>query len=96
MPCNWKTPLTTPHFSPEEEREVGKNTERKIRIFQSYSVQSHLTPILKALLDTRLISEPRSVDVETGGDGGDRFQPPKRWKWVECVISKSSGTVISI
>ena len=34
--------------------------------------------------------------METGGDGGDRFQPPKRLKWVECVISKSSGTVISM
>ena len=46
----------------------GKKHRKKIRIFQSDSVQRHLAPILKALLDTRLISEP------LGCGCGDRWE----------------------
>ena len=33
VPCNWKTPLTTPHFSHEEGREVGKKHRKKNQNF---------------------------------------------------------------
>lgn len=51
----------------------GKKHRKKIRIFQSDSVQSHLAPILKAHLIPDSFRNPWVVDVETGGAWGGQL-----------------------